>query len=209
MSDSQNPKSDKMQDIKKWVIILLVFALFVASLGIALNTADLAQKNKRLMDIPSYDLSFVPGGPERFSALFGSVDYADTEKEIDTDQFYWATVILRNTSSADTGEVKASLQTAISPSHVLVKIQGRENRVNVSSSDKKNTKNMTFGSINPFENTYIFLGFSKENLPATLKPDTSYDWLQNYEYMLSGLHVEVGDEILNMYGKGFPGQEKE
>ena len=189
--------------LKKWGMVVLVIVLFFWAFSTARNAVGTAEQNSEKLDNPTYDLTFVPGGPERFEDMYKEVDYSGTENKITKENFKWATIILRNTSPAKATNIDMTLKTTETPAHMLIKAPGYGNEITVESGHKMNTKNITLESINPYKNTYFFLAFNPDNLPSMMTGENVNNWVQNYEHTFSSLHISGADESVSLYGKGF------
>ena len=182
---------------KRVILGLVVFLLFVWSFSVANKAKSIAEENQKRLTKPSYEMSFLLGGPERFSDEFDSIDNAEAEK-IKTDQFMWSTFIIKNTSSGNASDLEINLNKTATVEKILVNASGWDNEISIEEGENPTNSIISVEDITPQEPMYIFLGLNREEIPDNLS-----DWNNDYKELITSVIIDADDSSAHYYGQGY------
>mgnify|MGYP000193854981 CR=1 FL=1 len=194
MSEAETPWKVKL---KRFIIGAVVILLFIWAFSTANSAKTRAEKNSETLKTPTYSMSMLLGGPERFAESFGDIDNAEPDK-IKTGEYVWQTLRIQNTSSGNASDAEILLNRTIPVEQVLVSSAGYGNEVKVESGEKPNTTLISIDSIEAQEPLYIFLGVNSENLPKSWE-----GWKEDYKKAVTSIKIEGDDSTATLFGEGY------
>ena len=203
MSNNPSKEQSSWQDTaKKYAKVVVVILIAIWIFNIAQGAQNLAQKNKKHVQKPNFEIATVPGGPQRFETSFQG--YLDrSEKDIKPNKYLWSTLIIENTGGALAEEITIS-DVAAAP---MVKI-GYEDpgygftdiKVKHKSGEQKATINVE--SLELEENLKIFIAFNPEEIAKPYDQSSKQQWAQIYDTYQVKVNVksEEAQETLHLDG---------
>jgi len=172
------PWKDKAKKYGKVVLVVLV-AIWL--FNIAQGAQDLAQQNKQYVQQPKFEVTYVPGGPERFKESFDG--YLErTEKDIKSDKYLWSTLVVKNRGGALAKEINIQ-DTAAAPMAVI----GYEDpgygftEINIKHESGAKKATINIGSLEVGETLKIFVGFNPQGIEKPYDQSDLQQWTQVYD----------------------------
>lgn len=195
MSDEQKTWKSKL---KMFIIGAVIFLLFIWTFSTASSAKTLAEKNAATLDTPTYSISMLLGGPERFAESFEDIENADLEK-IKTEDYMWSTIKMENTSQGDAVDVEVLLKNTIPIEKVLVSPTGYyRNTVEVAAGEEEDTTLIAMDEIGAQDTCFIFVGVNKDNIP-----DSWSNWKEDYKKAITSIRIEGSGSSATFFGEGY------
>lgn len=195
-----NTASSNTQSTPGWALWLVGIAALILLFWLwnTANTAkSTAQANAELLATAELELSYVLGGPSRFSEQF---DEAAEELEIEdfeAGEMMWSTALITNTGLEEAEDVmlSAEFRPELEPT-VLATLPSYGSGV-VDVTSENNALSIDLRDIGDDERAFVFFGFDPESLPD----DIAQTWPSNFDAVLGSLSLE-GDELTEtVYGR--------
>ncbi|MEC9490306.1 MAG: hypothetical protein UMU04_05105 [Halanaerobiales bacterium] len=194
---NKNEKSKK-EMIYYYLKIGLAIA-FVIWVIFSINSLQgTAQENKNLISRPEFEMTFLPGGTERFADAYADVENIDTEAKVEESNYLWSTVLIANRGKEDAQEVNVNLETAAVMDRILVSPSGWSNEITIETPDEKMSSEITINELDIDDTARIFIGFSKDKMDVN-----ALNWADNYDNYLKKINVEAGNVEDIFYGKAY------
>ncbi|AGB40397.1 hypothetical protein Halha_0402 [Halobacteroides halobius DSM 5150] len=199
----RNKKSgwqDKFKDYAKvGVVIAIVFWIF----SIANGAQQLAIENKKIVQKPKYKISYVAGGPKRFKEEFKNY-LEDTDKKIETNQYLWSTIIVKNTGGKKAKEVKIKDKAAIEITQIGVSEPGwGYTEAEVSYNKKKQEAIITLKELEVGEKIYAFIAMNPSQLNKPYNLAVDQKWAGTYRRYQDKITVKSNLAKRTLYGNGY------
>lgn len=194
MSEAEKPWKVKL---KRFIIGVVVFLLFIWAFSTANEGKTLAEENAESINTPTYSMSMLLGGPERFAENFDNIDNAEPD-EVAVDDYVWAAMRIKNTGYGDATDVEIILNRTIPVEQVLVSSTGYRNEVKVESGEEPNTTLITMDHITAQEPLYIFVGANSNNLP-----EAWISWKKDFEKTITSIEIDGDDSSATLFGEGY------
>lgn len=197
--NEQNKKGKILNYIKIGVIILfLVWVVF--SINGVQNTA---KENKNIVLRPEYDISYIPGGPERFVEGYGDVENIDTEKSIEKNNYLWSTVLITNKGNEDGSNIDITVNAAYPMDQVLVNPSGWSNEIEVEIDNDKLSANISIEELEINNTAHIFVGFKPEGFQQPYDQEDMKLWANSYDKYLQTINVDSSKSENTYFATGY------
>jgi hypothetical protein len=185
---------EKLWTFVKWVVAILILVWLY---NIATGARSVAEGNADALSQPVFDMTFVPGGPNRFADAFSEAQEA-SEDTIEPSTMLWATLITQNESTADGQEINLEAQfiQGVTPT-VLASLPGYGNELTVMEADADPALELGMESLNAGDESFVFFGFNPQELPQGLRDD----WASGYQQVLDAIMLESGEVEKTLYGR--------
>ena len=194
MSEAEKPWKVKL---KRFIVVAVVVLLFIWAFSTANKAKTLAEDNAESLNTPTYTMSMLLGGPERFADNFDNIDNVEPDK-VTIEDYVWATVKIKNIGHGDASNAEILIKRTIPVEQVLVSSTGYGNEVKVESGEEPNTTLITMNHITAQEPLYIFLGVKSNTLPETWN-----SWKEDYEDTITSIEIEGDDSSATLFGEGY------
>ena len=201
-NNNQKKVSPWKEKAKKYGKVVLVIVVAIWLFNIAQGAQGLAQQNKKYVQQPKFEISYVPGGPKRFKESFDGY-LGRTEKDVKPDKYLWSTLLVKNKGGALGENIKVK-DTAAAPIAVI----GYEDPgygfteidVKHESGAKKATINVE--SLEVGETLKIFIGFKPQRIEKPYNKSDLQQWTQAYDnhQVQFSVKSEQAEETLNLEG---------
>jgi hypothetical protein len=201
MSDAEQP-TWKIK-AKRYLAGAVVIALFIWAFSVAQGARSTAQENAERLQEPSFDMSLVPGGPQRLADVYEDIDNAEAD-EVKAGNYRWTTLILRNTAFGEVDDAELTLRTTEPLGRVLVSAAGFNNEVSVKPGENDNQTIVSLDELQPRDTTYVFLGIPPKRVAevAVSPAQAGTKWTNAYQHLVQSVMVE-GDQVdTKLYGVG-------
>lgn len=199
MSSYENEKPWK-QKAKRTILIVVAIAIGVSLLILAGTANDKAKKNMAKINVPEYEIQFVPGGPERFTEIYNEIEFEEDEKEPEIGSYIWSTVILKNTGYSEGEDVDVELNTSVPTDHTIVTSSAYYSDTEISTDEEdKTNKLVEVESMDTEDTLYIFLAFDPKIVDAS-SAEAVKKWKDNYKNFLEQIKVESEEDSAIYYG---------
>jgi hypothetical protein len=201
MSDAQDSWKAKA---KRYLGGAVVIALFIWSFSVAQGARSTANENLERLQEPSFDMSLVPGGPERLADAYEDIDNADAEK-VKAGEYRWSTLVLRNTSFGNVDNSELTLRTTAPLERVLVSAAGWNNEVSVKPGEAKNETVISLEELQARDSTFVFLGVSPSQVSqvaVSAQGAEASTWTNSYKHLVQSVKIEGDFTDTKLYGVG-------
>lgn len=191
---------------EKQVIGKTMFYIVVAVLAVGIiwvytianNANNQASQNAAAVQIPEYDLSYVAGGPERFSEDFTTA--TEEAENVNPGNYLWSTVILENNGESDAEEVELNITAAIPVRSVYFSTTDRFVDAEVSETEEPKVVTINMESLDAEESFKVFLGM---NPPEYSRPFDLKKWANEYQTYLEKISIESDQASASLYMPGY------
>ncbi len=156
------------------------------------------QENSNLILRPEFETSFLPGGPERFSEAYADVENANTEENINEDDYLWSTILITNKGKKDATELNINIETVAEMDQILISPSGYGNEVSVETEDNKLSTEINISELDIDDTAYLYVGFNKNKIN-----DNEQNWIDSYENYLQSVSIESGNIEDTFYGMAY------
>ncbi|HEX7003840.1 MAG TPA: hypothetical protein VF168_06610 [Trueperaceae bacterium] len=180
-----------------WLFGIALIILFIWLWNTANSAKSLAEANAALLAQPTAEVSFLVGGPTRFSDSFQE---AVEDAEIDgfsSDDYLWATTVVRNEGQVELDDVELTFNMAegLEPT-VIADLPSFGSGVDLEETEAG--LQVDLRDIDDGELARVFVGFEAADLPEQV----AAAWARNYRMTLGSLTVETDDFSETVYGRG-------
>lgn len=215
MSDTQPTWQTKA---KRYLTAIVVIALFIWAFSVAQGARSTANTNAERLQTPTFEMTLLPGGPERLPEPYEGVVNVDTASEITEGDYLWVTAVLRNTGFGDAEETEISIRHTLQLEHVLVSASSYGAEASVEAGDSPNITTATVNTLDARDTSYLFLAVSPQTASEVIDASGNVRaaWAKEYyteliqSITLDGDSPQGEDFEMTLYGQGYvPAQSDE
>ncbi len=200
MANNGQTKKGKIFNYIKIGLIILFLAWVVFSINGVQNTA---KENKNIVLRPNYDITYVPGGPERFVGGYRDVENVDTEKNVKESNYLWSTVLIKNEGNEDGSDIDITVNAAYPMEKILINPSGYSNPIEVEVDENKLSANINLENIEINNTAHIFVGFKPEGFQQPYDQEDMKVWANSYNQHLQKVNVESTKSENTYFATGY------
>ena len=184
--EEKSTKEKIYKYVKVGAVIVFVFWLVFAINGVQ----NQAKENKNVILRPEYELTYLPGGPERFVGGYRDVVNEEKKKRINTDNYLWTTVLVKNEGNEDAKDINLTINSAYPMAKVLVNPSGYMNEVDLNTNKDNLTTKIDIADLEIDNKAFVFIGFKPANIEKPYDQNDMVKWAENYRNYLQKVNIE-------------------
>lgn len=201
MSSYNQEEKPWKKKLKKTFLTMVIIAVVIGLLVLASSANNKAKANMAELNVPEYNVWFLPGGPERFSEHFEDAMSENDDKKVKQDSFIWNSILVKNEGLSEANSVSIQIDAALPLSQVFVETMGYGNEASITLNEEDNTKaRIEVDSIDTDETAYVFIGFNPETIQQFKGQYQKESWVDHYKSALNLIYVESANAETTYYG---------
>lgn len=201
MSSYNQEEKPWKKKAKRALLVIVIIAVVIGLLALAGSANNKAKQNMAKLNVPEYEIWYLPGGPQRFSDNFQDANSEGDKAKVKQDAYIWSTVLVKNDGLSEANNVSIQVDAALPLSQILVTPPGYGNEASIEFSEEDNTRaTIDIESIGTEETTYIFVGFTPETIAQFNDHYQSESWLERYKSALNLIYIESVNTETTYYG---------
>ncbi|WP_018250356.1 hypothetical protein [Orenia marismortui] len=195
--------SSNKKSFKDYLKIGVMIALAIWIFTIANNANNLATKNQYFIKKPTYEISYIAGGPKRFANRFK--DYlSNTDKKINNKDYLWSTLIIENTGNKDAKNIKIEDFAAIDIAKIGVSEPGYGyNEVKIDYKKKEKQAIITLEELPTSSKVYVFIAMKPEEIKQPYDQNSQRVWAKVYDTYQEKIVVTSSSSEKTTYYSGY------
>lgn len=200
MTQHRKEQKQRVIKLKRSLLVLLLSAVLIGTFTLAVSANKKTTENIALLHIPEYTIHYLPGGPARFSKQFDAVDNEKVINKIDTERYYWSTVIVSNKGAAEAKEPSIIVDTAVPYSYLFIESPEEGPKIMLERDKHDSTKaTLNLDRLGKNKTAYLFIGFDKEVVKQTELNSDNW-WSLQYKRYLEKIFIKSGKATAEMFG---------
>lgn len=209
MSDSQ--QTPLKARIKRYLGIAVILALAIWGISAGTSARNTAEENQSVIQTPDFAAQLVLGGPERFADSFEDAINVDDPSTIDTDSYYWSTVVVKNTGEEPATDAEIRLNHVSSPSQVVVWTDGYGVEATVEATDDGTAHVVQLDSVGSGEEAHLMLGYTVEDMGEVVRATNPAEWYTLYDLQIESATLDAENTLVEerVYFPGFTPEPEE
>ncbi|HMA60532.1 MAG TPA: hypothetical protein VKN64_09585 [Halanaerobiales bacterium] len=197
--EEKSTKEKIYKYVKVGVVIVFVFWLVFAINGVQ----NQAKENKNVILKPEYEVTYLPGGPERFVGGYRDVVNEEKKKRINTDNYLWTTLLVKNEGNEDAKDINLTINSAYPMAKVLVNPSGYMNEVDLNTNKDNLTTKIEIADLEIDNKAFVFIGFKPANIEKPYDQNDMVKWAENYRNYLQKVNMESFNTEDTYYVTGY------
>ena len=197
--EEKSTKEKIYKYVKVGVVIVFVFWLVFAINGVQ----NQAKENKNVILKPEYEVTYLPGGPERFVGGYRDVVNEEKKKRINTDNYLWTTLLVKNEGNEDAKDINLTINSAYPMAKVLVNPSGYMNEVDLNTNKDNLTTKIEIADLEIDNKVFVFIGFKPANIEKPYDQNDMVKWAENYRNYLQKVNIESFNTEDTYYVTGY------
>ncbi|HKL13295.1 MAG TPA: hypothetical protein VJ907_06785 [Halanaerobiales bacterium] len=200
MAKQEKSRKEKIYKYLK-IGVLVVFALWLV---FSVNgVQNQAKENKNVILRPKYEVTYLPGGPERFVGGYRDVVNEEKKKNLNTDNYLWTTVLVKNEGNEDAKDINITINSAYPMAKVLVNPSGYSNETDLNTNDDNLTTKVDIEDLEIDNKAFVFIGFQPSSIEKPYDQADIKEWTNRYQNYLQNVNVESLNTEDTFYVTGY------
>jgi hypothetical protein len=200
MAKKEKSRKEKIYNyIKIGVVVVFVLWLVFSVNGVQ----NQAKENKNVILRPEYEVTYLPGGPERFVGGYRDVANEEKKQRINPNEYLWTTVLVTNEGNEDAQDINFKINSAYPMAKVLVNPSGYNNTVELSTDDNRLTTDINIEDLEIDNQAFVFIGFNPESIEKPYEQPELEKWSNSYQNYLQKVNIESLNKEDTFYTTGY------